>query len=290
MGPGFDTCWLTVNRDGMRYCCEVGFEPIVTNARMNTPGNVAWAIWDSHYPEHAQRQEPVKSASFMDGLEDKVEQAVADGAFFKSETLSELAEAIGVPADALQKTGRSVQLAVRRGRGSRLRRAAALLELGEGRPVLREQRVGLAARAALWPARRPELAGARHRGTARLAACSPSETHRGDFFANSYPVTPARHEPRPRHDLRLPGGPRAGGRHDHRRIRVRRSAVAPGSGAGSGAKRAPAPDSSSPSEPARQSGAESALQPHVRARLSSAPWPHGRPPMLGAPPRNARSP
>lgn len=104
MGPGFDTCWLTVNRDGMRYCCEVGFEPIVTNARMNTPGNVAWAIWDSHYPEHAQRQEPVKSASFMDGLEDKVEQAVADGAFFKGETLSELAEAIGVPADALQKT------------------------------------------------------------------------------------------------------------------------------------------------------------------------------------------
>ena len=104
MGPGFDTCWLTVNRDGMRYCCEVGFEPIVTNARMNTPGNVAWAIWDAHYPEHAQRQEPTKSKSFMDGLEDKVEQAVTDGAFFKGETLDELAEAIGVPGDALKRT------------------------------------------------------------------------------------------------------------------------------------------------------------------------------------------
>lgn len=104
MGPGFDTCWLTVNRDGMRYCCEVGFEPIVTNARMNTPGNVAWALWDSHFVEHAQRQEPVKSASFIEGLEDKVEQAVAEGTYFKGETLEELAEAIGVPFDALQKT------------------------------------------------------------------------------------------------------------------------------------------------------------------------------------------
>lgn len=104
MGPGFDTCWLTVNRDGMRYCCEVGFEPIVTNARMNTPGSVAWAVWDSHFVEHAQKQEPIKSASFIDGLEDKVEQAVADGAFFKGETLQELADAIGVPYEALQKT------------------------------------------------------------------------------------------------------------------------------------------------------------------------------------------
>ena len=65
MGPGFDTCWLTVNRDGMRYCCEVGYEPIVTNARMNTVGDVAWAIWDTHYPEHAQKQEPIKSQSFL---------------------------------------------------------------------------------------------------------------------------------------------------------------------------------------------------------------------------------
>ncbi len=104
MGPGFDTCWLTVNRDGMRYCCEVGFEPIVTNARMNTPGNVAWAIWDSHYPEHAKRQEPVKSMSFMDDLEEKVEQAVAEGTFYKGETLDELARALGVPADPLKKT------------------------------------------------------------------------------------------------------------------------------------------------------------------------------------------
>ncbi len=104
MGPGFDTCWLTVNRDGMRYCCEVGFEPIVTNARMATPGNVSWAIWDSNYKEHAQRQEPIKSQSFIDGLEEAVEAAVENGEFYKGETLEELAEAIGVPYETLQKT------------------------------------------------------------------------------------------------------------------------------------------------------------------------------------------
>ena len=104
MGPGFDTCWLTVNRDGMRYCCEVGFEPIVTNARMNTPGSVAWAIWDANFVEHAKRQEPVKSAAFIDGLPEAVEAAVAEGTYYKGETLDELAAAIGVPADALKAT------------------------------------------------------------------------------------------------------------------------------------------------------------------------------------------
>lgn len=104
MGPGFDTCWLTVNRDGMRYCCEVGYEPIVTNARMNTVGDVAWAIWDAHYPEHVQRQEPVKSQSFLDGLEGRVAAEVESGAFIQADTLEELAGKIGVPSEALQKT------------------------------------------------------------------------------------------------------------------------------------------------------------------------------------------
>jgi succinate dehydrogenase/fumarate reductase flavoprotein subunit len=104
MGPGFDTSWLTVNRDGMRYCCEVGYEPIVTNARMNTPGSVAWAIFDSRYAEHAKKQEPIKSQSFLEGLAEKVEGEVEAGSFFRGETLDELATAIGVPADTLKKT------------------------------------------------------------------------------------------------------------------------------------------------------------------------------------------
>lgn len=102
MGPGFDTSWLYVNNDGMRFCCEVAYEPTVTNARMNSVKDVTWAIWDANYPTHVQRQEPVKSKPWMEGLEDSVEAAVANEEFVKGETLDELAEKIGVPAENLK--------------------------------------------------------------------------------------------------------------------------------------------------------------------------------------------
>ena len=104
MGPGFDTSWLYVNCDGMRFCCEMAYEPTVTNARMNSKNNITWAIWDSHFPEHVQKQEPVKSQAWMDGLEEAVEGCVESGAYMKGETLEELAEAIGVPAENLVAT------------------------------------------------------------------------------------------------------------------------------------------------------------------------------------------
>lgn len=104
MGPGFDTTWLTVNRDGQRYCNEMGYEPIVTNARMMTPGNISWAIMDANYKEHALHQEPTKAQAFVDGLEEAMEAAVQDGSYVKADTLDELAGAIGVPADALKAT------------------------------------------------------------------------------------------------------------------------------------------------------------------------------------------
>ncbi|MEC4175469.1 FAD-dependent oxidoreductase [Adlercreutzia sp. R21] len=104
MGPGFDTCWLYVNNDGMRFCCEMAYEPTVTNARMNSVNNVTWAVWDSHYPEHVQKQEPHKSQPWMATLEDDVEAAVANEEFVKADTLDELAEKIGVPADNLKAT------------------------------------------------------------------------------------------------------------------------------------------------------------------------------------------
>lgn len=102
MGPGFDTSWLFVNNDGMRFMCEVAYEPTVTNARMNSVKDITWAIWDSHYPEHVQRQEPVKSQAWMDGLEESVEAAVENEEFIKADTLDELADKIGVPAENLQ--------------------------------------------------------------------------------------------------------------------------------------------------------------------------------------------
>jgi hypothetical protein len=77
LGPGIQTSWLTINRDGDRFCCEVGFEPIVTNARMNPPGNLAWAVWDrplsGALPEAGAAQGPV----LYSGLDEAVEASVA---------------------------------------------------------------------------------------------------------------------------------------------------------------------------------------------------------------------
>jgi hypothetical protein len=68
-----------VTREGERFCCEVGYEPIVTNARMNAPGNVAWAVWDRNYKALALKQEPNKFSSSVDNLDTAVEDAVAAG-------------------------------------------------------------------------------------------------------------------------------------------------------------------------------------------------------------------
>ena len=104
LSPGMNTSWLTVNRDGRRFSGEIGWEPMVTNARLNVPGNKAWAIWDGDYRAHIQKQEPLKSQKMLDGLEEAVEREVASGDYLRADTLGELAGLLGVPADALQKT------------------------------------------------------------------------------------------------------------------------------------------------------------------------------------------
>ena len=104
LGPGIQTSWLTVNREGRRFCCEMGFEPIVTNARLNAPGNVAWAVFDSNYAKNVKKQEPHKAAWLLPGLEEKMEAAVAAGDYLRADTLEELAAAMGVPPKALKET------------------------------------------------------------------------------------------------------------------------------------------------------------------------------------------
>jgi succinate dehydrogenase/fumarate reductase flavoprotein subunit len=104
LGPGINTSWLTVNRDGRRFSSEVAYEPIVTNARLNAPGNVAYAVWDDDYKKHLVRQEPLKSKKLLAGLDEKMERDIASGEYVKAATLAELADKIGVPAETLQKT------------------------------------------------------------------------------------------------------------------------------------------------------------------------------------------
>ena len=104
VSPGLNSSWLTVDRKGKRFMNETAYEPIVTNARLNAPGQVAWAIWDADYMEHYQKMEPLKFAALPDDLPEQVEQAVEEGVYKKADTIEELAEQIGVPADNLVKT------------------------------------------------------------------------------------------------------------------------------------------------------------------------------------------
>jgi len=104
LNPGMNTSWLTVNRDGMRFSSEMAWEPIVTNARLNAPGNVAYAIWDSNYREHLIKQEPRKAKKILPELEEGYKKAVESGEYIKADTLSDLAGKIGVPPDELRQT------------------------------------------------------------------------------------------------------------------------------------------------------------------------------------------
>jgi len=100
----FAMCWLAVNRDGERYGAEMPFEPYLTNARLNTPGSLAWSIFDADYSQYVQAQFPTTYEAVLNGLPEMLAEYVEKGIVVKADTLDELAQAIEVPADEFKKT------------------------------------------------------------------------------------------------------------------------------------------------------------------------------------------
>ena len=100
----FIMSWLAVNKNGERYGAEIPFEPYLTNARMNTPGDVAWSIFDGDYAKYVQQQWPTKYETWLDGIEEEMEARIESGELFKADTLDDLADQIGVPADKLKQS------------------------------------------------------------------------------------------------------------------------------------------------------------------------------------------
>ncbi|MDR2716111.1 MAG: FAD-dependent oxidoreductase [Coriobacteriaceae bacterium] len=100
----FIMSWLAVNQNGQRYGAEIPFEPYLTNARMNTPGSIAWSICDSDYPTYMKTQWPDKHEVWLDGLQEEMDRQAGVGGLFKADTLEELAGMIGVPADTFVAT------------------------------------------------------------------------------------------------------------------------------------------------------------------------------------------
>ena len=104
LGPGINSSWLIVNRNGRRFMNETAYEPAVTNGRCNVPGTIAWAIWDSNYFEHYAAMEPIKFADLPENKQEIFDATVASGEYKKGDTLEELAAEIGVPAENLVAT------------------------------------------------------------------------------------------------------------------------------------------------------------------------------------------
>jgi succinate dehydrogenase/fumarate reductase flavoprotein subunit len=100
----FAMCWLAVNRDGERYGAEMPFEPYLTNARLNTPGSIAWSIFDADYPKYVQSQFPSTYEAILETIPAQIEEYTGNGILIAADTLDDLASQIGVPADALKKT------------------------------------------------------------------------------------------------------------------------------------------------------------------------------------------
>jgi hypothetical protein len=100
----FALCWLAVNRNGERYGAEMPFEPYLTNARLNTPGSIAWSLFDADYETYVQMQFPTSYEQILDGIEAQLEEYIDNGILIRADTLDELAQKIDVPADALKKT------------------------------------------------------------------------------------------------------------------------------------------------------------------------------------------
>ena len=71
---------------------------------MNTPGDKAWSIFDANYEKWVKRQWPTNYDVQLKGLDEEMEKRLQDGSLIKADTIAELAEKLGVPADRLQES------------------------------------------------------------------------------------------------------------------------------------------------------------------------------------------
>jgi fumarate reductase flavoprotein subunit len=95
---------LWVNQHGERFCAEdVGYESL--NSAANQPGGIVYIIFDQAAKNvMEERGEPVATPPRPISFEADIKQGVSDGYVFTAESLPELAEKIGVDADAFRDT------------------------------------------------------------------------------------------------------------------------------------------------------------------------------------------
>ncbi|MEC4184006.1 FAD-dependent oxidoreductase [Adlercreutzia sp. R21] len=103
--PGSGQPWLSVNQNGQRFCNEDVVYGQIYAQDMNQPGLMHWQIFDGDFKAQCgtlgsgmMRTEP------FPGYGDAIEEAAERGDCKRADTLEELAEQMGVPADAFVAT------------------------------------------------------------------------------------------------------------------------------------------------------------------------------------------
>lgn len=103
--PGSGQPWLSVNQYGKRFANEDVVYGQIYAQDMNNPGLMHWQIFDGDFKEQCgtlgsgmMRDEP------FPGYGDAIEAAADNGDCKRADTLEELAEQMGVPADEFVKT------------------------------------------------------------------------------------------------------------------------------------------------------------------------------------------
>ena len=162
----FIMCWPAVNLKGERYGAEMPFEPFLNNARMNTPGNKAWSIFDADYAQYVMAQWPNHYQKWLDGIEDEIETRIANGELVARRHPRGPGRPAGHPGRHLHQGHRALQHHVHHRRRPRLRRAQELPLAGQDRPVLRLPAGVLGAHDSVWLACERRLPGLHRRGRA----------------------------------------------------------------------------------------------------------------------------
>ncbi len=102
--------WLQVNKRGERFNAEEPNEVANANSMMMQPDGASWFLFDDAYAEKVVQMIPSNSGSMSGGaLVDEnspqlLATAIENGSVLKGDTLDELAEQIGCPAEALKAT------------------------------------------------------------------------------------------------------------------------------------------------------------------------------------------
>ena len=95
-----------VNKNGDRFVAEDARRDIMTNALYEQPDAFMWVILDKHSYE---------SGDVKNNFNETIDQLVEEGRAFKADTIEDLAEQIGVPAENLQKAVDSFNAGVENG-------------------------------------------------------------------------------------------------------------------------------------------------------------------------------